>query len=113
MVRTSAMKKVSNEVKYVPMAKNVTSQPNLGVVVGGSGYRLPGQGAYQEGSGPIVDLLLKVAPHLLSPIAEAAGKRISKFVSGDGLNLAGQQRVQSKTRGGRLAVKKKLKRNQV
>jgi hypothetical protein len=112
MVRTSAMKKISNEVKYTPLSKSMTSSPNLGTVAAGRGYRLPGQGAYQEGSGPIVDLLLKVAPHLLSPIAEAAGKRISKFVSGDGLNLAGQQRVQSKARGSG-PVKKKLKRNQV
>jgi hypothetical protein len=107
------MKKVSNEIKYVPLAKNETSQPNLGTVVAGRGYRLPGQGVSQEGSGPIVDLLLKIAPHLISPIAEAAGKRISKFVSGDGLNLAGAPRIQAKSRGSGYAVKKKLKRNQV
>ena len=43
----------------------------------------------QQGSGAILDLIFKVAPHLLAPIAEALGSRVSKFIKGEGTRLAG------------------------
>ena len=38
----------------------------------------------QQGSGAILDLIFRVAPHLLQPIAEALGTKVSKFIRGEG-----------------------------
>jgi len=43
----------------------------------------------QQGTGAILDLIFKVAPHLLQPIAEAVGTKVSRFIRGEGSRLAG------------------------